>query len=251
MTVQTFGEVPGFGFTSGGVVQATEFVGTDFVITASGIFYYSGSPAFGNLVQSMVGPGVTSDPFGNTVFADGLAIYGSNGQSTFLGQVGGLSFVKFPSGASFEETAANIAAGIAGSGAGAAIEFVISGPQAVSSPSTDDWTQIQFISGEEGGSVGAGMAFNYINTFGGVDQYAQMTGTGFHILTGSVNGITPGSFALSFAGSAAGAPPTSGGTVAGSFGGNALTYLTALASTYNNTVTAVNDIVNGLDGWSV
>jgi hypothetical protein len=70
--------------------------------------------------------------------------------------------------------------------------------------------------------------------------------------TGTINGITFGGFTLSSAGSAAGNPPSGSGTASAStVAGSLLSYFDALASTYNNTVTAVNDLANGLSGWGV
>lgn len=40
-------------------------LGTNFLVTNAGFFFYSGPPAFGNLIADIVSPATTQDPFGN------------------------------------------------------------------------------------------------------------------------------------------------------------------------------------------
>lgn len=63
------------GTISGTTISASTFSGTDFIINATGTFYYSGTPAAGNLVMSDV-PGTVqvTDPFGNVAF-NGKTMY--------------------------------------------------------------------------------------------------------------------------------------------------------------------------------
>jgi hypothetical protein len=50
--------------------RGTFFGGNDFVISSSGVFFYNGAGSLGNApIFSVVAPGVTLDPFGNTVSA--------------------------------------------------------------------------------------------------------------------------------------------------------------------------------------
>jgi hypothetical protein len=219
--------------------------------SGSGIYVYSGAPASGSLIASLVGA-TTTDPFGNPVQANGLTVYGANGQSVFLGVAGTLGELIFYSGASFEGTAANVSAAPFGSGSGAVMELLFSGPKGNAGAGTD-WVQIEMISAEAGGlSEGAEGYLNWIDSSGGVHALLQWGVNGISAgLTGStINAINPGQFTMAFA-QTAGAPPSSGGTVAGSFGGAALSYLTALQSVVNANAAALDDIVNGLDGWGV
>jgi hypothetical protein len=56
------------GVISGTTISASTFEGSDFVIDSSGAFFYNGTPGAGNPpVLNIVPPGVTTDPFGNTV----------------------------------------------------------------------------------------------------------------------------------------------------------------------------------------
>jgi hypothetical protein len=71
------------GWSSQAVV-AERFIGTDFEIDPSGIFFYNGNPGPGNPpVFSATVPGVTEDPYGNAVQPD-FTSYGSGGMVTQL-----------------------------------------------------------------------------------------------------------------------------------------------------------------------
>ena len=54
-------------------IDATSFVGNNFVINSDGIFYYSDTPALGNLVQSSAQFGGTDD-YGNE-YLEGVVAY--------------------------------------------------------------------------------------------------------------------------------------------------------------------------------
>jgi hypothetical protein len=219
--------------------------------SGSGIYVYSGTPATGDLIASLVG-NTAADPFGNPVQANGLTVYGADGQSIFLGVAGSLGELIFFSGASFEGAAANVSASAEGSGSGEVMELLFSGPKGNAGAGTD-WVQVEMISAEAGGfSEGATGFLNWIDSSGAVHALLEWGANGINAgLTGStINAITPGPFTMAFA-QTAGAPPSSGGTVAGSFGGAALSYLTALQSVVNANAAALDDIVNGLDGWGV
>lgn len=74
------------------VIRGT-FYGTDFIISASGAFFYSGTPALGNLIVSLA-PAATVDSFGNVV-AKGINSYqkvGSDYYAVGLNQVNGAGF---------------------------------------------------------------------------------------------------------------------------------------------------------------
>lgn len=81
-------------FNSGvfrGSVTAGEFIGTDFIINPSGEFFYSGTPANGNLIVSIASASGT-DSFGNAYPA---------GFSTSVGVFAGTDFVINTNGAFF------------------------------------------------------------------------------------------------------------------------------------------------------
>lgn len=64
------------------------FNGTDFIINSTGAFFYTGTPALGNLSVSLVpGNSPVPDPEGNTAEA-GLAAYVTTGGKTYALQLG-------------------------------------------------------------------------------------------------------------------------------------------------------------------
>lgn len=71
------------------------FYGTDFIINTSGIFFYSGIPAAGNLIISIAGAAGT-DAFTNT-YPEGLS-FTLNGKSIVVGLTGGAPLIYFVSG---------------------------------------------------------------------------------------------------------------------------------------------------------
>jgi hypothetical protein len=217
--------------------------------TNSGIFVYSGQPGAGDLIASLVG-NTTSDIFGNAVIADSLTFYGASGNKIVIGLEGAATFIEFATGASFENTPANIASGVQGSGSAANMQLNISGPQG-NNPD-DDWVQVEMISGSPGGGNAVGF-LNYITTGGLAEGLLSWGASGVDIFTGTVNGITPGTGSLTFPGATAGAVPTGTATQASSCaaGSPLLSYLTAFASTYNTTVAAVTALVSLLINWGV
>jgi hypothetical protein len=56
-----------FNITAEGAITATEFEGTDFLMTSAGLFYYNGTPGAGDLIAAIAPAGTTQDPFGNAV----------------------------------------------------------------------------------------------------------------------------------------------------------------------------------------
>jgi len=64
-----------FSVTAEGVVTATEFDGTDFVIDAAGEFFYSSTPADGNLILAIANA-AGSDQYGNA-YKQGLMVLGT------------------------------------------------------------------------------------------------------------------------------------------------------------------------------
>jgi hypothetical protein len=54
------------------------FMGNDFVMNSDGLFFYSGTPAFGNLAVALAPTGGT-DSFGNTYY-EGLSFFNTDSQ---------------------------------------------------------------------------------------------------------------------------------------------------------------------------
>lgn len=62
------------------------FNGTDFIMNATGVFFYSGTPALGNLLISLA-PAAGTDSFGNA-YEQGIAAYVTTGGNTYALQLG-------------------------------------------------------------------------------------------------------------------------------------------------------------------
>jgi hypothetical protein len=172
--------------SAAGILRAFELI--LFGTGPRGVFVYSGQPAAGNPpVIALTAPGVTKDPYGNTVLPGGLSII-FGGQTIFLGDVSGLAELEFLSGSAAEQTPANLASGLAGSGLLQTIQFLMSGPKGAGS----DWTQMQMVSGNAGATVNAAAFFNYI-TSGGVPLTYANIGIGGFTTIGPSFAVHPGS----------------------------------------------------------
>jgi len=78
--------------TVSGDVTATAFDGTDFVINEYGGFFYSGTPAFGNLIAS-IAPAAGTDAYGNA-YLEGPAAYNPGSPSVATSLFGGISLLE-------------------------------------------------------------------------------------------------------------------------------------------------------------
>jgi hypothetical protein len=231
--------------------------------TNEGVFVYNGAPGTGTLLASLVGQ-TTTDPFGNPVQPNGLTIYNGT-QSAFLGIASPLGvaevLLRFLTGASFEATNGGLEFNYAqlGSGATAFLSAGILGPQASGAGATDS-VSISLDSATENGSSGASGTIGYFDTGGTFHAWATWNSTGFNILQGSftgnvvgtVNGIGPTTGTVTAPGAAAGNPPNGAGTASAStVAGALLSYFDALATTYNTTQAATNNLVNLMLSWGV
>jgi hypothetical protein len=95
-----------YNITAIGTITASTFIGNNFELDDTGFFFYNGTPAAGNPpVLTIVPPGVTADPFGNSV-APVLNIgdqqgahagFDDNGNLFFSNSSGTTTIVVFPS----------------------------------------------------------------------------------------------------------------------------------------------------------
>lgn len=216
-------------------VVATVFRAAGFVVNQSGAFFYSGTPANGNLIVS-IAPAAGTDPYGNS-YPQGLSVtLGAISGSTFSGTdfvinssgaffyggtpaagnlllsiapaSGSDSFGNaYPQGISIADPAvikfpsgANyelVPANITSStgGSPAFIQMLLSGPKTNVS-GHEDWVQIEMNSANSSGTSSANCDFNYVGTGGTVHEYAFLDDTGFNIQVGSATGAHPGSTPL-------------------------------------------------------
>lgn len=154
----------GLAYFFGLVLTGGTITGPDYIFNTQGLFFYSGTPAAGNLIISLVGPGVVADPKGNTVKPDGLTIYGPAGQDIFLGlgAVSGNSQLQFLSGAAIEGQASALVTAISGAGATEFLQIALEGP-ALNVAGLTDWMTMQVASSNQGGTTLAEILFSYVN----------------------------------------------------------------------------------------
>jgi hypothetical protein len=74
-------------YASAGVIEGPEFIGSDFIINTSGAFFYSGTPAAGNLLASIANTAGT-DAKGNA-YVQGTASYLTGSTCYALANIGG------------------------------------------------------------------------------------------------------------------------------------------------------------------
>jgi hypothetical protein len=163
-------------FNSGtfrGTVVAGSFQGTNFVINNSGMFFYSGVPALGNLVMALA-PTSGTDAFGNA-YIGGLRIVGG-------------ALLDFPTKATHENITPKITSSIGVPHGGAQFtQFEIDGGN-MNVVGARDRVLIQLNSADDDLTSTANMGFQYIDDAGAAHLWAYMDNTGFNIQQGSVPG---------------------------------------------------------------
>ena len=156
------------------------FYGTEFIINDAGAFFYSGTPASGNLLVS-IAPAAGTDTFGNAYNA-GFYIYGSGGQRIGLVEVGGQSILQLTPSSVAQLTAHPLA--LCGAiNPGLANEYMWTLLTSGKSNSNAD-AAIQLFGESADGTIPAKEVFE----FGGVIA-ATLTAAGFSVDTW--NNITP------------------------------------------------------------
>jgi len=179
-----------------GTVTGGSFVGNDFIIDPTGMFFYAGAPALGNLLISITPPGTVIDPKGNVVLPDGIAIYGANNQRLFMGLNGSTGVLEFLSGSASELQPFEITSSLGGSGPSQFIEGSIDGPQ-INLAGHTDWVGIELNSANAGGTSFANGVIAYIDDAQIVTALVTWDNTGFNIHSGAFipvdgNSYTPG-----------------------------------------------------------
>lgn len=199
-----------FNVVATGTITATAFIGTDFVINSSGEFFYSGTPANGNLILSLANTSGT-DAQGNTYVA-GLGIYtastniGSWNATGFKilntasslngtlsvtpnGTTGISPVLSLNTGENVSSTTAHIEAQYQGALSADALSFV--GP--VTTADADASQILLSIIGAAAGAPGSATGqFLWRDTPSGQSVLGQWDNNGFHIYMGSINGVQPG-----------------------------------------------------------
>jgi len=172
-TVKKDGTVEFNSGTFRGTVVAGQFQGSQFIMNNSGLFFYSGTPAAGNLIAAFA-PTAGTDSFGNA-YVQGLLVADP-------------ASMVFPSGATNERTAAQMLASIGVPHAGAQFSALQIFGGSMTTAGAKDLVYIQFSSGDDDDTSDANLIFRYVDNAGVSHQHAYMDSTGFNIVTGSVPG---------------------------------------------------------------
>jgi hypothetical protein len=183
-TINKDGSVEFNNGTFRGTVTGGSFDGTNFIISPAGMFFYSGTPALGNLILSATN-NVSVDSFGNVVRPNSFTAYGTAGANATLEQTSGVGRLRFPSGSASELFSPQIASSLGVSGTqfiGAAFE----GAQ-LNVAGHEDWVFISLNSPNVGGTSFANGAIGYVNNAQVVGNVAHWDNTGFNIDQGPGN----------------------------------------------------------------
>lgn len=182
------------GIINGTIVNAATFNGslfngTDFMINSNGAFFYSGTPAAGNLLFSIANAAGT-DPHGNT-YLEGIYVgNASNGpQVALIPSAGGPSNpaeLAFPFSSFFSKSP--VIQSLAPSSTG---QWNFNGP-ALAQSGFNDWVQLSLFSFTGGGATPAFLEGNYIDVNGIFHQMFVMSFYGMQLLCSQLNGVHPG-----------------------------------------------------------
>jgi hypothetical protein len=172
------------------------FDGTDFIINVNGAFFYNGAP--GSTTLSIgIAPVATTDPFGTSVNAgvwlynSSLPLIGLNPGSTSL-DITEPGIIRYLSGATFEQSPAQIIASVGGTSPAQFIAMAIEGAS-TTTVGAHDKVVTQFNSAAADNSSSANESFDYIGSNGTEHEYAFLDITGFNILAGAITAVHPGS----------------------------------------------------------
>lgn len=133
-----------------------EFLGTDFIINAAGIFLYSSTPAAGNLIGSWTSASGT-DSFGNT-YGSGLTIGLSGKPQVNIDQTSTAGFVLLPTNAAGENVPAEIISTVGNAGTSTEnVTLVLRGPSEVTNT---DRLSLKLQSEYKDGSIPASVAID-------------------------------------------------------------------------------------------
>lgn len=168
-----------------GTVTGGSFNGTNFIISPSGMFFYSGTPALGNLIMSATN-NVTTDSFGNVVRPNSFTVYGSGGSNVSLQETAGFGVLRLPSGNVNELVGGLLASSLAGSGLTQFIATAFEGAQ-LNIAGHEDWVFLQLNSPNFGGTSFANGSIGYVNNAQVAAQVAHWDNTGFIIDQGPGN----------------------------------------------------------------
>jgi hypothetical protein len=199
------------------------FQGTDFVINSSGAFFYSGTPAAGNLILS-IAQAAGTDAHGNT-YPGGLTVGLNSSTQMQLVSNSGVGQLEFLLNSSSFKNGV-----MEGAIVGSFADMVLNGP-ASTVAGFKDFVGVEMNS-SDGISSLANMEFVYTNTSGGASVIGSYNGNGWSLGATNIAGLTV----------------TSGATVSG---GLATDTLTVGGSSNTGTPSNNNTSTNGLTDGTI
>jgi hypothetical protein len=150
-----------------GIVTSGAFEGTNFVINSSGAFFYSGTPAAGNLFLALASV-AGSDGFGNTYVA-GLQFTDGNGFDIEMTEQGGAAVLRFATNRATEASAAILASQVFNSGAvNETLSIALFGPREQNPNNAD--VGVQLNSAAKDGSIDALGILEYLPAGSSIGQ---------------------------------------------------------------------------------
>lgn len=162
-------------------------------VTGTGGIRLPSMAVFGSSARRLIlsiAPTPGTDGFGNP-YPEGISVGAKGSQQVQILINGTEAILAFPSGASFENIIAELAAGIVGIAPAQFVQLFIQSASVLASGSNDQ-VAIAFNSAAADGSSFANMELLYKDNGGTYHLYAFLDATGFKITTGLIAGIHPG-----------------------------------------------------------
>lgn len=178
-----------FDVVAQGTVTASEFIGTDFMITSNGVFFYTGTPGNGNLSMSWAEAGGT-DQFGNA-YQQGLSIneFSEGEASLNLGYTSGSPLIYWTNDIPNVKNSASILGTPVGSGTAQQDGVTFLG---ASDTTYNDFTALQQYASSRDGTNPAKIQWVYTSR-AGVEQILMTGGAGGVVVgAGNLTAVQPG-----------------------------------------------------------
>jgi hypothetical protein len=176
-----------FNVTATGIITATQFSGNNFIIDSAGIFFYSGPPAFGNLLIAIANTAGT-DTFGNSYAQGSNFIMGS--KQLVMGETGGNPLIYAGTGNGNITSSGALQAIAVGSGTATYDEWQMLGPK---DSTQGDSVVLQMLSSNALGTQQAIAQLFYVDSLGTPHSYISTSYNGGIIEAGSITAAQPGS----------------------------------------------------------
>ena len=163
-------------------------------ITGTGGIRLPSMAVFGNSARNLIlsiAPVPGTDQFGNP-YPKGFSAGVKGSQQVQVLINGTEAVIAFPSGASFENVLAQIAAGVLGTIPAQFIQLFLTSAS-TNTPGSLDRVQVVLNSAAADGSSFANLELLYQDNAGNFHQYAFLDATGFQVLAGKIIGVHPGS----------------------------------------------------------